>query len=98
MINSYANLRVFVDGHLATILAPLGKTFDSNQFVESFHRTYPCEYAAAMRFAGTYGNLNTWFARWYLKECGSVRDMGLDSKARPSANDNPTHNHRWEKL
>ena len=98
MLTSYSELRKFVDENLDEILSKLGKTFDSNDFIAVFRLIYPNEYADAAKFAGTFGKLHSWIARWYLSNCNRVKDLGLDIKPRIGVNRNLTRNHRWEKI
>ena len=100
MLTSYSDLRRFLDGnnHLHEILSKLGKTFDSNDFITAFRLIYPDEYADAAKFAGTFGRLHSWIARWYLSQCKQIKDLGLSQKPRIGINGNPTRNHRWSKL
>lgn len=79
------------------ILAKLGTSFDSNNFLDAFQDTYPFQYGEALLFARTYRNLHCWTARWYLSRCSYVRNLGRDNKVRESRNGNLTRNHRWAK-
>lgn len=97
MLTSYSELRNFLDNSINEILSKLGKTFDSNNFIDAFRHIYPNEYADAAKFAGTFGNLHSWIARHYLLKCKRVKDLGRAHKLRIGMNGNPTRNHRWEK-
>ena len=96
MLTSYSELRNFLDNSINDILSKLGKTFDSNNFIDAFRHIYPNEYAEAALFAGTFRNLHSWIARHYLSRCSRVKDLGLSRKSRIGINGNTTRNHRWE--
>lgn len=97
MVTSYNDLREFLNQHIHEILAKLGRRFDSDLFIESFHRVFPNEYAQAVQFAGTYGKLHAWIARWYLLHCEYVHNAGLNPKLIKTINGNVSRNHCWEK-
>ena len=96
MLTSYSELWIFLDENLDVILSKLGKTFDSNNFIDAFRHVYPNEYADAVRFAGTFRKLHSQIARRYLSQCKRIKDLGLSDRPRIDINGNLTRNHRWE--
>ena len=88
----------FLEKNYPTILAKLGKTFDSGDFITAFKNLYPVEYADALHKCSSYGAFHTWVARWFLTglaEKGKL--IKGESRLRESTNRNTTKNYHWTK-
>lgn len=90
--------RQFILNNYNNILSLLGRSFDSGDFIETFRRLYPTEYASVLARHNSYSNLHTWIARWILTELMKRNFIVKnDKQSRTSINRNITKNQTWTK-